>query len=177
MQLPTRNGYWVEQGQLLAGEYPRSIDDGPSRKKLRWFLQLGIRTFIDLTEPGEWTYQGPLKPYDQLVKTLAAGMGVPCTVERYAIPDMSLPHPDTMRRILDSIDAAIAARSPVYVHCWGGFGRTGTVVGCWLQRHGKATPDTVFETIAKLRARTAFADYSSPQTPAQRAFVRDWRER
>ncbi len=177
MELPSRNSYWVEQGKLLAGEYPRSIDDEPTRMRLRRFLQLGIRTFIDLTEPGEWTHRGPLKPYDQFVNRVAAGMRVPCTVERHAVADMSVPHPDRMRSILDRIDAAIAARSPVYVHCWGGFGRTGTVVGCWLLRHGKATPATVFETIAKLRARTAFATFSSPQTHEQRAFVRDWRER
>ena len=25
----------------------------------------------------------------------------------------------------------------MYLHCWGGVGRTGTVVGCWLVRHGR----------------------------------------
>lgn len=24
----------------------------------------------------------------------------------------------------------------VYLHCWGGIGRTGTIVGCWLARNG-----------------------------------------
>lgn len=31
---------------------------------------------------------------------------------------------------------ALAAGQTVYVHCYGGIGRTGTVVGCWLVRHG-----------------------------------------
>jgi len=35
-----------------------------------------------------------------------------------------------MHEILDTIDAALSAKRIVYVHCWGGVGRTGTVIGC-----------------------------------------------
>ena len=34
---------------------------------------------------------------------------------------------------------------PVYVHCWGGIGRTGTVVGCWLVRHGMTGDEALAE--------------------------------
>lgn len=33
-------------------------------------------------------------------------------------------------RILDAIDARLEAGKSVYVHCWGGIGRTDTVAGC-----------------------------------------------
>ena len=36
-----------------------------------------------------------------------------------------------MVAILDSLDTAIADEHTIYLHCWGGIGRTGTVVGCW----------------------------------------------
>ncbi len=38
----------------------------------------------------------------------------------------TIPH---MTQILDDIDSAIADEGVAYVHCWGGIGRTGTVVG------------------------------------------------
>ncbi len=36
------------------------------------------------------------------------------------------------------------------MHCWGGVGRTGTVVGCWLVRHGLDDGDAIAR-IATLR--------------------------
>jgi protein-tyrosine phosphatase len=47
---------------------------------------------------------------------------------RIPVRDVDIPSPDTMRSILDAIDSAIDRCQPVYVHCWGGRGRTGTVV-------------------------------------------------
>ena len=55
-----------------------------------------------------------------------------------------------MRAILDRIDAELADGQVVYVHCWGGHGRTGTVVGCWLVRRG-AVPKAALARIAELR--------------------------
>ncbi|MBA3406233.1 MAG: dual specificity protein phosphatase family protein [Gemmatimonadaceae bacterium] len=33
----------------------------------------------------------------------------------------------------------------IYVHCWGGVGRTGTVVGCYIVRHGRTGDDALGE--------------------------------
>jgi len=61
----------------------------------------------------------------------------------------------------------------VYVHCWGGIGRTGTVAGCWLIEQGHSC-DEAFARIKELRAPTPDGQIESPQTAAQRAFVRGW---
>ena len=61
---------------------------------------------------------------------------------------------------------------PVYVHCYGGIGRTGTVVGCWLIEQGAAGDDPI-ATIAELRANIRFRR-PSPETREQVAFVRGW---
>ena len=55
-----------------------------------------------------------------------------------------------MRAILDLIESAITAEAPVYVHCWGGIGRTGTVVCCWLVERGLSGEQALVE-IALLR--------------------------
>ena len=92
----------------------------------------------------------------------------------HSIVDMgttTIPH---MMRILDDVDAALADGGAVYVHCWGGIGRTGTVVGCWLVRHGLDDGDAIAR-IAALRRRVVDARMPSPQTTAQREMVRTWK--
>jgi protein-tyrosine phosphatase len=79
-----------------------------------------------------------------------------------------------MARILDDIDAALADDRGVYVHCWGGIGRTGTVVGCWLMRHGLDVGDPI-RRIEELRRDVEDAWMPSPQTAGQRAMVTGWK--
>ena len=71
------------------------------------------------------------------------------------------------------LDAALAAGEMVYVHCWGGVGRTGTVVGCHLVESGVAAGE-VPAALGALRAGTARAHRASPETDAQRGFIAAW---
>lgn len=75
-----------------------------------------------------------------------------------------------MQMILDTLDSAMESGHTVYLHCHGGRGRTGTVVGCWLVRHGR-TGEQALARIAELRG-----DHESPETREQRAFVLNWKE-
>ena len=61
--------------------------------------------------------------------------------------------PALMRSILDAIDAAVSQGRRVYVHCRAGIGRTGTVVGCYLVRHGMSGPQAIAQ-ISLWRAAT-----------------------
>jgi protein-tyrosine phosphatase len=82
-----------------------------------------------------------------------------------------------MRNILDEIDTAISQNKSVYVHCWGGKGRTGTVVGCYLARHGYAQGQAVLDLIEKLRYNDPEVSRPSPETRQQREMVTTWQER
>jgi len=72
-----------------------------------------------------------------------------------------------MIRILNQIDMCIKYDKPVYVHCWGGKGRTGTVVGCYLARHGMVAGKDVIEMIKTLRKNTEDFSDPSPETSKQ----------
>ena len=79
-----------------------------------------------------------------------------------------------MTEILATIRGELAEGRPVYYHCWGGIGRTGTVTCCWLVEEHGLTCDAALERIVELRKGTPDARVESPQTDSQREFVRGW---
>lgn len=169
---PIPDSYWVIPGRLLAGEYPGHPDDTRARQKLGLLLEAGITLFFDLTEPGEYG----LRPYAQLLAELAAPRGQRCEHRRFPIPDFGTVAPHALAELLADIDAALEAGHRPYVHCYGGIGRTGTVVGCYLVEHGLSSADAL-ATIARLRADTPDGIRQSPETAAQRAMVHAWQSR
>jgi hypothetical protein len=160
MQRPVKNCYWVEEGKFLAGEYPRNKDEESSRAKMNAILASGVTVFIDLTEEGE------LLPYQSFIGSAA--------YYRFPIVDVSVPQSSTdMIRILDTLDRLMAEGAVIYLHCWGGVGRTGTVVGCWLARHnGSAQGWDRLQAVWKQCAKSTFR--SSPETPAQKRYIETW---
>jgi protein-tyrosine phosphatase len=167
MKPPIRGSYWVTPGQLLAGEYPGSMLKDAARLKLQALLDAGVRSFLDLTETHE------LVPYEPLLRTLATERNHEITYRRMSVEDLGVPTREHMMAVLEHIDDEIRSGRPVYVHCWGGIGRTGTVVGCVMVGTGLSATEAL-ERIAELRQTTADAGRRSPETDAQRQFVSDW---
>lgn len=169
---PIPDSYWVVPGRLLAGEYPAHPREAETLAKLGRLNAAGVTAFVDLTEPGEYG----LRQYGALLPELPYPQGGgSLRHERRPIPDMGTPRPEEMRTTLDRIDALIAAGETVYVHCFGGIGRTGTVVGCYLVRHGMSGEDALAQ-IAEWRQGTPDGHRASPETHAQRQMVLTWQE-
>jgi protein-tyrosine phosphatase len=164
---PDPNTYWVIEGRFLAGEYPGARDPEEAREKIAAFLKAGITVFIDLTEAHE------LAPYQPLLP--ATGV----EYRRFPIRDLGVPADARhLQEILDAIDDALANDRKVYVHCWGGIGRTGTVIACWLQGQGR-DPEAALLELARFW-RTVAKRHRRPQTPEtaeQMAWVRGWPQR
>lgn len=173
--VPFNRSYWVVPGRFLAGFYPSSSDPVVGRERIGRVLDAGVRHIVDLTEAGEGSHVGtPLADYTGDLAALTADGSIEATHRRHPIVDMDIPSVDTMVAILDDIDAALGDDRTVYVHCWGGRGRTGTVVGCWLARHGMATGEHALAMIRYLRRTDAKAHTEAPETAAQKQFVVDW---
>ena len=157
---PLAESYWVVPGRLLAGRLPGlHRDEEGVRAELDVLRSAGISAFVDLTEGTEWGHRA----YDGLLDGTAS-------YRRYAIPDFGCPTADGMREILDEIDGALARGASVYVHCYAGIGRTGTVVACYLVRHG-------MDATEAMRTASRGRGIRSPQSDEQERFVLAWPER
>jgi len=158
------DAYWVATGTLMAGEYPGARSQPEATLRLEALCAGGIRSFVDLTEAHE------LEPYGALARELGL------VWHRFPIRDLSIPTQPQMNEILSFIDAEIVDGRPVYVHCWGGIGRTGTVIGCLLVERGM-DPADVLAQMSELRRHSQKALRVSPETKQQRQFVTSWSPR
>jgi len=159
----------------MAGCYPGSISEEKAHKRLEGLLDHGIRHVINLMETYEANRSGsPFAPYEPIMESIADTKGLEVSFERMPIRDLNIPTKEEMRSILDAIDENIANDKPVYLHCWGGRGRTGTVVGCYLARHGIAVGKKALWTIQKLRKNVYDFNLASPETHRQIDMVAEW---
>lgn len=169
LKTPYQRSYWVTPGKLLAGYYAGALTTDEAARKVEGLLEAGIRHVVNLMDEAERGHQGePFVPY-QAAFSARGVSGV-----RMPIKDMHTPSMDEMIAILDDIDESIAAGAPTYLHCWGGKGRAGTVVGCWLIRHGMVQPGLAVDRIKDLQAQCNGALAPSPENDEQRDFVRGW---
>lgn len=123
-------------------------------------VDAGIRTFIDLTTPND-----PLEPYAPVITEAATARQLDLLHINVRIPDLGVLTDDEYDPILELIGEQ-KQRGGVYVHCWGGVGRTGTVIGSLLARQGHDYP-SIMSTLEDLRAGTKKANRPCPETEVQ----------
>ena len=177
LKVPFNRSYWVVPGKLLAGCYPGSEDQREEERKPKGLIQAGIRHVISLMEPQEYNRpDDPFPPYVDHMESIAQKLKVSVTFDQISIKDFSVPTERQMVRILNQIDMCIKYDKPVYVHCWGGKGRTGTVVGCYLAQHGYAAGKDLIKKIKELRKNTEDFSDQSPETREQIKMVINWKK-
>ncbi|HKJ37828.1 MAG TPA: protein-tyrosine phosphatase family protein [Anaerolineales bacterium] len=166
---PITESYWVEPGRFLAGEYPGKFTPESTIKRIDALLEAGFNTFIDLTKPNETI------PYIRTLLEQANIYDIDVQHHSYPIGDFGLPTPEKMMKILNTLEKSLHEGRKVYLHCWGGIGRTGTTVGCYLVRHGKTGKESLhqlaewWKTVPKSQIHV-----HSPETQAQADFILHW---
>jgi protein-tyrosine phosphatase len=175
LTVPFARSYWVVSGKFLAGYYPGSRDSATAQKKLKELLEYGVRHVINLMEKNERNFRGErFIPYETQLQNLAEETNIPIKLVHMPIRDTDIPTVEGMAGILDEIERALRENSTVYLHCWGGRGRTGTVVGCYLARQGLAVGEAALDLLRKLRQDDPISHLPSPETEIQAEFVRSW---
>jgi ADP-ribosyl-[dinitrogen reductase] hydrolase len=167
------HGWWADsEGRILAGEYPGHRNDpAATRRKLSLLVDAGIGTIIDLTDDAD-----RLHPYAADLEAIAAARGIEVRRVSHPIPDLGVTTPDHYERIVADISQALAIGRKVYVHCWGGVGRTGTVVGIWHVSRGHDV-EQALNCIRVARSGTRKAGRAAPENDEQVNAIRAAAER
>ena len=121
--------HWLKQDIVAFGEKPgrwRIVDED-----LFFLKQQKVRSILSLVEE---------EP--QLENYRGAGF----QAHHVSVNDFQAP---TMQQIESCMDF-IARHSPVYVHCYAGYGRAGTIAAAWLIRNGMNAIDAI-RTVRTLR--------------------------
>jgi len=168
---PIPESYWVIPGRFLAGQYPGGFERDKTRLRLDQLLEAGLDTFINLTHPNE------LPPYETLLEEQARLYKKNARHLRFSVANFGLPSRAGMTATLDALDAALEDKRNIYLHCWAGVGRTGTVVGCHLVRHGRTGAQALAQLAEWWKTDPRRDRFKrSPETDEQAQFILDWHE-
>jgi len=134
--LPIKFSYQV-QDNFFAGEYPfeKTLCDG--KQKLDQMVQFGISQFIDLTEK-----KSGFRDYSKYLPQGVFRLHVPCE-------DMQVPLFKRLVWIHNKIEQTLEYGEKLYLHCKGGYDRTGIAVATWFIYNGD-TPEQAWDKYMKV---------------------------
>jgi len=135
---------------LIAGAYPADNDDYTTETNLCAILNAGVTCFVclqseydDSVPESTWRRRNAIRPYFKDVKRLVNGNAtiesvrdtmstLPVTeadIEFIHLPikDCNVTDDDKVWQLVLQLETRIRAGKKIYLHCWGGHGRTGTV--------------------------------------------------
>lgn len=141
---PTDESNWVLPGRLMVGAFPGVPEDDENDRVLSSILGVGVTTFVCLqreydpraTEQ-QWRSGVSLRPYFEKAVEIAAWMDRndddvykrQLSFIHFGIEDCSVGEDHAVTNF--AVELAERLRSTneiIYLHCWGGHGRTGTIV-------------------------------------------------
>lgn len=142
----------VGKDNIWGAEYPGDSFEKVAKDKIQNALDFGITHFIDLTEEGELPPYEHLLPQDGSVQYL-----------RFPIKDARAPKSiEDVNRLLGKMEDILKRKdAKIYLHCWGGVGRTGTISACWIAHKSNSNYCLVMSRL-QTYWRTCLKSYSQP---------------
>jgi protein tyrosine phosphatase len=153
---PTQRSYILIKDRVVAGAFP------DKKFEIKNLLDYGITHFLDLTEPIEMMQQSCNSYIEHLPLNII--------YESFPIEDGSVVPDNELASLVRRIAYTLQFKknSKYYIHCRGGFGRTGTVAACLLQQLFGITPQESLGLLTvRHKTRQIGAQFNSPQTPEQ----------
>ena len=162
------------KGRLYMGSYPGDKSASAARQKLSLMINnMHVSLFVNLLSESELKI---FTPYNLIAQELTQK---PIKFLNFPIPDMGVAIDEELltffKEILLKELAELPADEAVYIHCWGGHGRTGIIATILIGILYGLTPDQALEHVERVHAmRSDCFDvlnqvpYNSPQTEEQR---------
>ncbi len=192
---PSDESNWVLPGMLLVGAFPGCPDDEENWELITGILSLGVTTFVCLQDeysddaPEEdWRYErnGAIRPYfrdvREIVKQVEADPNdfpqINITSSNlhfvhFPIIDCDIGEDSDVYHLAVDLVTRCANGEVLYLHCWGGHGRTGSLVCIMLHlMYGLSSVQAMERCQFVHDLRRVPMDVPSPQKPAQRNQVR-----
>ena len=157
--------YFTGIPHIYAGEHPSIVKDRVSNcERIEQLMNEGFTDFFDLTEKFELSsYTQWLRPDNLYTNFPIKNLSVPISIE------------DTYKLIQTISEISLQGNGrKVYIHCYGGVGRTGMIVACLLSYYYH---DYDYECVMG-RFQEAYKNYTksaymnAPETTTQREFIK-----
>jgi len=176
---PTDESNWVLPGRLMVGAFPGVSDDRENERLLSSILNCGVTTFVCLQREYDpdapesaWRSGHAIRPYFPSASALAARhhRGRQLDFIHFAIEDCSVVEDDDVALFSRALAERLRTTDEViYLHCWGGHGRAGTITCLllhWLYGLDAASAMARCQFVHDLRKVPIVV--GSPQTQTQR---------
>ena len=193
----SKSMFWLIPGHVLCGSYP-GPSPGQPNFKTECILDAGVNTYVCLQDElppqdAPWPEEGVPNLSERAKWAMGNFMsyreaaGCNARFLHYGLPDLSPAESlDALDALVCDMQRRVEAGDKLYLHCWGGRGRTGLVAACLLGAlYGDIDAEEALQRVQRyydLRqplgresmCLTGSARKLSPETEGQRNQVRDW---
>ncbi|CAM4802583.1 unnamed protein product [Rotaria magnacalcarata] len=124
---PTETSHWMIPKLLLSSAYPGAKDLDEHRRITRTIYDSGIEVFVNLMQPKELIR---FTPYEPEIRQYAIQDDQKVEFVSFPIPDQYVCRDD--QKVLEFCSHLCKRlkedHQKILIHCWGGHGRTGTIM-------------------------------------------------
>jgi protein-tyrosine phosphatase len=129
---------WIINDKLAASNIIRN------EKEIRELKKKGITNVVCLVEEHELPFRN-VKEYEEILSKYGIEL------KHFPIKDFYAPSLEYLIKIIKYIDEKIKENKKVLVHCYGGLGRTGTIVASFLVYYKKISAEEAINYVRRIR--------------------------